>query len=214
MPIFAPEKRKKRLAAAAAWLFIFAALAVHYLWEPWGFYRAVSQEEAALRLEVVETAESYLGFKEADGSFRTIIDLYNTQDPLPVDYQVQYSDSWCAAFVSAIALQCGITDILPAECSCQRQIDLFQALGRWEEDDGAVPLPGDVIYYDWDEKGLGDCTGWPDHVGIVVGTKWPFLQVVEGNKDDAVSYRVLLLNDIHIRGFGLPDYGAQLENTP
>jgi hypothetical protein len=33
------------------------------------------------------------------------------------------------------------------------------------------------------------------------------IQVIEGNKDDAVSYRYLFLNDPTIRGYGVPDYG-------
>lgn len=214
MPTFTPEKQKARLAPLAGGLLVLAALAAHYLWEPWGFYRSVSPEEEALRRTVVQTAQSYLGCSEADGSFRGIIDLYNSQDPLPVGYQVQYDDSWCATYVSAISIQCGISDILPTECSCQRQLEQFQALGRWEEDDNAVPLPGDVLYYDWEGPLLGDCTGWPDHVGIVVGTKWPFVKVIEGNKDDAVSYRIVVLGDHRIRGYGLPDYASHLENTP
>ena len=207
-------KKKRTTAIFAVVFLILGVLAAHYLWESWGFYRRVPEEEAALRTQVVETAERYLGCQEADGSFKAIIDLYNSQESLPMGYEVQYTDSWCAVFVSAVAMECGITDILPTECSCERQIGLFQDLGCWEEDDSAIPLPGDVIYYDWDEKGLGDCTGWADHVGIVVGTKWPFLKVIEGNRDDAVTYRILPLNDIHIRGFGLPDYTSHLKNTP
>ena len=207
-------KKKRTTAIFAAVFLILGVLAAHYLWESWDFYRKVPEEEAALRTQVVETAERYLGCQEADGSFKAIIDLYNSQESLPMGYEVQYTDSWCAVFVSAVAMECGITDILPTECSCERQIGLFQDLGRWEEDDSAIPLPGDVIYYDWDEKGLGDCTGWADHVGIVVGTKWPFLKVIEGNRDDSVTYRILPLNDIHIRGFGLPDYTSHLKNTP
>ncbi len=198
----------------AAVLLIAGALAVHYRFDPWGFYWQVPEQEAALRLQVVQTAQSYLGCNEADGSYKAIIDLYNSHEPLAQNYTVQYTDSWCAAFVSAVSIQCGITDILPTECSCERQIALFQALGCWEERDGAIPLPGDVIFYDWDEKGFGDCTGWADHVGIVVGIKWPFIKVIEGNRDDAVTYRVIPLNEIHIRGFGLPDYAAMAENDP
>lgn len=205
------EKNRKRAAGLAAALLILAALAAHYLYDPWGFYWNVSDAEAALRLRVVETAQSYLGCNEADGSHRQIIDLYNSHHPLAMDYTVQYTDSWCATFVSAVAIQCGLTDIIPTECGCERQIGLFQEIGCWEERDDAVPLPGDIIYYDWDEKGLGDCTGWADHVGIVVGTKWPFVKVIEGNKDDQVAYRIIPLNDIHIRGFGKPDYASALE---
>ena len=130
---------------------------------------------------------------------------------IAVGYVVQETDDWCATFVSAMAISCGLTDIIPTECGCQRQIGLFQELGTWEENDAAIPLPGDIIYYDWDSRSLGDCTGWADHVGIVVGTKWPFVKVIEGNKDDAVGYRIVLINDIHIRGYGRPDYASLLQ---
>lgn len=212
--IQAKSKIGKRLAVLAAVLVVLGALAAHYLYDPWGFYWKVSDEEAALRMQVVEMAQSYLGCNEADGSHEQIIDLYNSHQPLAMNYTVQYTDSWCATFVSAVAIQCGLTDIIPTECGCERQIGLFQEIGCWEEFDGAVPLPGDIIYYDWDEKGLRDCTGWSDHVGIVVGTKWPFIKVIEGNKGDSVSYRCLLLNDIHIRGFGQPDYASRAKTEP
>lgn len=206
----AVKKRSKTILWALAGVVFLAALAAHYFLEPWGFYWKVDPEEARLRMSVVETAGSYLGLNEADGSFRTIIDRYNTQEPLPMDYVLTYEDSWCAAFVSTVALESDLTDIIPTECGCERQIGLFQALGCWEERDNIIPLPGDIIYYDWDNRRLGDCTGWADHVGIVVGTKWPFVKVIEGNKDDQVGYRYLLINDIFIRGIGKPDYSSKV----
>lgn len=192
---------------------IFLSLAGHYLVEPWGFYRKLPQQEAAIRTQVVEMAQSYLGCNEADGSHLPILDVYNSHTPLAQDYVVQPEDSWCATFVSCVAIRLGITDILPNECSCQRQIDLFQQLGRWQEQDGYIPQPGDVIYYDWQDKGLGDCTGWSDHVGLVVGVKWPFAKIIEGNKDDRVTYRHILLGGRYVRGYGLPDYES-LDNLP
>lgn len=208
------RKTKKILVILAVVLLAVSAVAAHYLFDPWGFYWKVSEAEAAVRMQVVETAQSYLGANEADGSHQRIIDLYNSHEPLAMGYQVQYTDSWCSTFVSAVAIQCGLTEIIPTECGCQRHIGLFQDIGRWEEQDSAIPLPGDLIFYDWDEKRPGDCTGWSDHVGIVVGTKWPFVKVIEGNRDDMVTYRVILLNDIQIRGFAKPDYASMAENTP
>ena len=109
-------------------------------------------------MQVVQTtAESYLGCQESDGSHEAIIDLYNAHEPLAQNYTVQYTDSWCAAFVIAVSIRCGLTDIIPTECSCERLIGLFGELGRWQEDDNYTPLPGDIIFYDWDEKRLGDC---------------------------------------------------------
>jgi hypothetical protein len=209
-------ERKKTICA---WLLAIslavAAILAHYYYDPWGFYRKVSPEEAALRIQVVQTAESYLGSREEDGSHEKIIDLYNSQDVLPVGYVLQYTDSWCAAFVSAVSIRCGLTDIIPTECGCERQIELFKALGTWEEQDSTIPLPGDLIYYDWNMEEKGECTGWADHVGIVVGTKWPYLKVIEGNFSDCVGYHYLKLDDIQIRGFARPDYNRFLhEKTP
>lgn len=195
-------------------LLILAAFLLHYKYDPWGFYRKTPEEEAALRMALVHTAESYLGCKEADGSHKPIIDLYNSHQPLAMDYTVTYTDSWCSAFASAAAIGCGLTDIIPTECGCERQIGLFRELGCWEERDTAIPLPGDLIFYDWEAPESGDCTGWSDHVGIVVGTKWPFVKVIEGNKDDCVSYRILLLGSQYIRGYGKPDYASKAKNTP
>lgn len=197
---------------------LLAVLAAVYLLAPqlvpedrFGFAREVSQAEADLRQELVDTACGWAGVREDDGSHRFIIDLYNTLDPLPQDYRVTYTDAWCAAFGTAAAIETGLTDIIPPECSCSRQIKLFQNLGRWEEDDGYQPLPGDYIYYDWDLSRSLDCTGWPDHVGIVVGTYGPFIRVIEGNKDDDASYRTIWRNDWCIRGYGLPDYASKCE---
>lgn len=204
----------KRLFCMSVLFLAFAGIAAHYLYSPWGFYWKVAPEEAALRMEFVQKAESYLGYNEADGSHKQIIDRYNAHEPLAVGYAVQYDDSWCSAFVSTVAIDCALTDIIPTECGCERHIGLFQALERWEEADDAIPLPGDLIFYDWDMEKKGECSGWSDHVGIVVGTKWPFIKVIEGNCDDRVMYRHLLLDDVQIRGFAKPDYASVVKKMP
>lgn len=195
---------KKR--TIAVWLVMIAAVAAHYLFDPWGFYWKVPKPEANLRLSLIAEAETWLGFNEADGSHQQILDIYNSHEPLAQGYVVQPEDSWCATFVSTAAIQSGLTDIIPTECSCQRQIGLWQDLDRWTENDNAIPAPGDIIYYNWDQNKPGENSGWSDHVGIVVGTKWPFVKVIEGNYDDCVKYRTLLLGDIRIRGYGFPVY--------
>ena len=176
----------------------------------WGFDRAVDEGEKESRMGIVSAAEDWLGTVEGSQEHEDILEIYNTHEPLAVGYVVQQEDNWCATFASAVAIQENLTDIIPTECGCERQIGLWQALGCWEEDDNYMPLPGDYIYYAWDEEfDFGDCTGWADHVGIVVGTAGPFIKVIEGNKDDMVTYRIILRADYRVRGYGLPDYGAK-----
>lgn len=171
------------------------------------FAREVPEEERLLRMRLVETARDWLGCKEENGSHQPIIDLYNQHEPLAQGYQVQYDDQWCATFVSASAIKAGLTEIIPTECGCERQIELFRALGTWEESDDYLPLPGDIIYYCRTNKDIGtDCTGWADHVGIVIGTNGKRIKVIEGNYGDAVGYRYLSVDALIIRGYAVPDY--------
>ena len=195
------------VAAAAVIASVFTFFALKNRNQVYGFSREVPEEERLLRMGLVETAEKWLGCKEQDGSYRQIIDLYNQHEPLAEGYTVKYDDQWCATFVSASAIEAGLTQIIPTECGCQRQIGLFQDLGVWEEKDDYHPLPGDIIYYCRNNKDIRkDCTGWSDHVGIVVGTCGNKIKVIEGNYSDAVGYRYLSVDALIIRGYAIPDY--------
>lgn len=205
------KKNLRKIILAVTATVLLIALCAGILWlyirhTDYGFARTVSDAEAARRAQVVTTAEQWLGSNESDGSHQKIIDLYNSHTPLAQGYEVQYSDNWCATFVSAVAIELGITDIIPTECGCQRQIGLFQDLGCWVEDDDYVPLPGDIIYYCMDNRSSGDCTGWSDHVGIVVGTSGRRLKVIEGNYSNQVTYRYLPIGHSTIRGYAVPNY--------
>lgn len=172
----------------------------------WGYLRHTSPREMALRQHLVQTAEVYLDCRESDGSYLPILKRYNAQNPLPRDYAVTSNDSWCAVFGTVAALEAGLGDRIPPECSCGQQIDRFKERGQWIEEDWYLPRPGDYIFYDWDNTSPRDSGGWPDHVGIVVRTFGPVIQVIEGNKDDMVTYRYLFLDDVWIRGYGTPDF--------
>ena len=189
-------------ALAVYWHFAYPKMA------DYGFAREVSQAEQEARMAVVRQAEGWLGTREGDERHGKILEIYNTHEPLAQGYLVTTEDNWCAAFGSAVAIQCGMTDIIPTECGCQRQIGLFEAMGCWVEDDGYTPLPGDYIFYCWTDKGFGDSTGWSSHVGIVTGTAGGYIKVIEGNHDDSVKIRYIPIGGAGIRGFGVPDYPA------
>ena len=207
--------QSKRKLKIVLWVLLSAVVLGLLLWGSicillqncaWSYARAVSHQEEALRQQVISTAESWLGCNESDGSHKAIIDLYNSHTPLARGYTVTYQDSWCATFCSVVSIQLELTHIIPTECGCEKQIELFSDMGRWVEDDGYVPLPGDLIYYSSLDSGLGDCDAWSDHVGIVVGTWGPFIKVIEGNYENKVQYRILPVNSNGIRGYGIPDY--------
>lgn len=160
------------------------------------------------RNEIVKQIQAWVGLKESDGSFKKIIDIYNSISPLPVGYKLKYSDAWCAGTVSAAAQVCNATDIIPTECSCPRMIAKAQKMGIWVEDDAHKPQPGDIILYDWDDSGNGDNRGGSDHVGIVEKISGNTVTVIEGNYSNAVKRRNLQVNGKYIRGYIVPKYEA------
>lgn len=164
--------------------------------------------------KVVSQAQAWLGLKESNGSHKKIIDIYNSQKPLPVGYKLKYTDAWCAGFVSAVAIQTGYTDLIPCECSCPRMITLMKNKGIWVENENRKPNPGDIIFYDWDDSGSGDNKGSADHVGIVEKVEGNTITVIEGNYGNAVKRRTLAVNGRYIRGYGVPKYDAEPKEEP
>lgn len=164
---------------------------------------------AKLASKVVEQAKAWLGRKESDGSHKEIIDVYNSHTPRARGYKMPYTDPWCATFVSAVAVKLGYTDIMPTECSCNKMIELYQKLGVWVENENRTPNPGDILFYDWDDNGQGDCTGRVEHVGIVEKVSGGNITIIEGNYKNSVKRRTLEVNGKYIRGYAVPKYDQE-----
>lgn len=156
----------------------------------------------ATREQAVAQAKSWNGLKESDGSFKPIIDIYNSA----AKSKISYDTPWCAAFISAIGII--IEADFPISSSCGDQIKQWQKKACWVEDDAYTPQPGDIIYYDWDDKGKGDDTTGHDHVGIVIEVSGTKFKVEEGNKKDAVGTRSMSVNGKYIRGYAVPKYDS------
>ena len=172
--------------------------------------------ELEVRQKFVNTARKWLGLKESDGSFKPIIDLYNTQRPLPRGYPVKYTDEWCATYVTAVGIKAGLQKIILPECGCSKMVNLYNTKGRWMERDDYVPEIGDIVMYYW-KDGLDfattDCTAPPNHVGIVMERHGMLMTIIEGNKGGAVSIRYLQVNGRYIRGYCLPDFKSLATST-
>ena len=65
-----------------------------------------------LRELLVATARAYMGANTYNGQKQEIIDIYNKNQPRPRGYKVQYTDAWCATFVSAMGYIAGFSRIV------------------------------------------------------------------------------------------------------
>lgn len=161
------------------------------------------------RQKVVDLASSWVGKNEKNGSYKEIIDIYNNfSGPIPRGVHMQYGWPWCACTWSALAVSLGYTEIMPIEISCGRLINRAKEMGCWQENDGYIPSPADGILYDWNDNGVGDNTGWPDHVGTIeyCNPNAGYMTVIEGNYSDSVKKRTISINGKYIRGFITPKY--------
>ena len=156
--------------------------------------------------DIIKQAQSWLGRKETDGSHREIIDVYNSHTPLARGYRMKYTDAWCSTFVSAVSIKCGATDIIPTECGCEQHINLFKKMGCFIEDESVTPKAGWIIFYDWQDNGIGDNRGYSDHIGIVEKVENGKITIIEGNCSDMVKRTTFAVNGKFIRGYGVPKY--------
>lgn len=161
------------------------------------------------RAAVVGIMQSWMGRNEAAGTHKYIIDLYNQISPLPLGYKLKYTDAWCAGTVSAAYHAAGYDKIFPSECSCPRMVTKAKQMGIWVEDDNHTPLPGDCILYDWQDGGVGDNTGEPDHIGMVERVVGNQITVIEGNMANAVGRRTIAIGGKNIRGYVCPRFADE-----
>ena len=82
---------------------------------------------------------------------------------------------------------------------CPSGVQWFIERGLWQ-DSSYTPVPGDVIFFDWEQD--GDC----DHVGIVEYVEGDYVHTVEGNTSNSVARRTYWLDSNDIYGYGTPMY--------
>lgn len=115
---------------------------------------------------------------------------------------------WCACFVSWCADQCGYIDtgVIPKYAGCVNGVQWFKDRGQWI-DGSAEPVPGMIIFFDWDNKGSsGPQDGQSDHTGIVQKVENGIVYTVEGNSDDSCRVNQYSVGHYEILGYGVPQY--------
>ena len=108
---------------------------------------------------------------------------------------------WCACFVSWCANECGYIDsgVIPKFAGCVNGAQWFKDRGQWQ-DGSAEPVPGMIIFFDWE----GD--GETDHVGIVEKVENGTVYTVEGNSGDSCKLNSYAIGSSVIYGYGCPAY--------
>lgn len=157
--------------------------------------------------DVLDVMRSWLGYSEANGKYKQIIDLYNSHKPLARGYAVKYTDEWCDTTVSAAAIKAGAVDLIGTECGVEKHVDIFKQKGIWQEDGTVTPEPGWIIVYNWDDNTQPN-DGYSDHIGYVESVSGNVITAIEGNKGEAVAYRRLEVGNGNIRGYAMPRYAG------
>lgn len=131
--------------------------------------------------EYLDVCKKYLGTKEGTAKHRKIVYMFNSSKLKT--FPISYDDAWCSAFISAMAIESGCTDIIPISANCDEMYKKGVVMGIAIPKDKWIPKMGDILFYDW------NLNGELDHVGVVETMSKNVIHVLEGNKNDSVSYR-------------------------
>lgn len=127
---------------------------------------------------LVNTARKYLGFNEADGSYKKFTN--------------GRSEAWCADFVSHVAKENGVKGFNFSSVS--QILSWGKSNGRFSK----APKVGDaIIFKGWDAKRKK----YASHTGYVTKIANGKVYTIEGNTSNKVAERSYALNDSKITGY-------------
>ena len=161
-------------------------------------------EKEAIDLLILH-AEKFANRRWSDAVKYRIIDTYNTvlslNHMLPRKYKIQQHDAWGCVFASVVAIEAGFLqyNVIPMECSCIEQMNLFKKMNRFIERN-SEPKRGDYVYYNWNYDSI------PHHVGIVKNVSLNHITVIEGNNNGKIKIVKRPKLSHCILGYGRPDY--------
>jgi len=129
--------------------------------------------------DLVKIASSKIGTVEkggADGKSGNIVEFWDWWKS--VTAQNGQGQSWCAVFVSWCFAQIGASSLAAAKNKfgfiyCPDGVNFYKKKNQLVKPEEAQP--GDIIFFDWEGKGIAD------HVGIVKTNNKTFLTTIEGN---------------------------------
>ena len=148
--------------------------------------------------DLIAIAETQLGYTESTLNF-TYDENGNKKGYTRYGawYGIPYGD-WCAMFVAFCLEYAGISEEdFPRNAACDYWVDELMPLGLYADAADYIPVPGDLIFYDWDDD------PYAEHIGIVSEVTENTVTAIEGNTSDMVAYRTYDLSDNCVIGYGL-----------
>ena len=131
--------------------------------------------------EYLNTCKKYLGTKEGSSKHKKIVDMFNSSKLKT--FSISYNDAWCAAFISAMAIETNMDKLIPISANCDEMYKKGVVMGIAIPKDKWIPKMGDIVFYDW------NLNVELDHVGAVESINGINIHVIEGNKNNSVAYR-------------------------
>lgn len=158
------------------------------------------------RQDVLAIAKTQLGYTESTRNYAVWEDGSQHGYTRYGDWYGSPYGDWCAMFVS-FCIHYADVEGMPLNWGCRTWIADLEPLDRYRPaSSDYTPVPGDLIFYDWELDGLSD------HVGLVAelvpasGEEPAKLIAIEGNSSNRVQYVTYEQNDPVILGYGqLPE---------
>ena len=158
------------------------------------------------RQDVLAIAKTQLGYTESTRNYAVWEDGSQHGYTRYGDWYGSPYGDWCAMFVS-FCIHYADVEGMPLNWGCRTWIADLEPLDRYRlAASDYTPVPGDLIFYDWELDGLSD------HVGLVAelvpasGEEPAKLIAIEGNSSNRVQYVTYEQDDPVILGYGqLPE---------
>lgn len=168
--------------------------------------------------DLLAVAKTQLGYTESTANYVVMEDGESTKGYTRYGawYGIPYGD-WCAMFVSFCLNYADIpTEYFSRSAGCQSWIEMlsgradgYKDFDLYREAGKYIPLPGDLIFFDWDKDDDAD------HVGIVAEYTEAIydedgvmetpaqIKTIEGNSSEKVQYVTYDADNIYIMGYGM-----------
>ena len=167
--------------------------------------------------DVLAVAETQLGYKESVKNVILEGNKLKGYTRYGEWYGVPYGD-WCAMYASFCLHYAGVQDY-PLESGVSRWIEALTGADYYKTPENYTAKPGDLIFFDHDQKRNAEIPVDADHVGIVVelipadGENPARIKTIEGNISDKVLYMTYPVDDPTIIGYGLVPCGKMFRLT-